>query len=78
MLLYIELFLFGRYDDCIRVGLLVDGGGCEVGGVAFDDVIGSASETLLVETVLEDVALRCHECNLLLIKQRGIGKGGRE
>jgi hypothetical protein len=64
VLLDVELFLFGGDDDGVGVGLLLDCGGGEVGRVALDDVVGGARQSLLVEAVLEDVALRCHECNL--------------
>lgn len=66
VLLEINLLLLCRNDHRIGVRLLLDGICREVGGVSPDDVVGGAREALLVEAVLEDVALRCHiECNLL-------------
>lgn len=60
MLLEINLLLLCRNDHRIGVGLLLDGAPREIGGVPLDDVVGGAREALLVEAVLEDVALGRH------------------
>lgn len=50
-----------RNDDSIGVGLVLLGRKCEVGGgVPFDDVIGGACESFLVEAVLENIPLGSH------------------
>ena len=41
-------------DDLVGVGLDGVGMAGELGGVALDDVVGGARESLFVETVLED------------------------
>jgi hypothetical protein len=42
MQLQVQLFLLGGDDDGVGVGLLLHGGGGEVGRIALDDVIGGA------------------------------------
>ena len=49
--------VLGGNDNLVGVGLNGIGMAGELGGIALDDVVGGARESLFVETVLEDGAL---------------------
>lgn len=49
--------ILGGNDNFVSVGLNGVGVAGELGGVALDDMVGGARESLFVEAVLEDGAL---------------------